>query len=82
MNLVGKCIVVPDYWGKNSISTLSSKKKKKIKYVTYISNHVLVVLQNLLHLIKKISKEEGVFNIPILYMRAPKIRGINEVPSK
>ena len=58
------------------------KKKKKIKYVTYISNHVLVVLQNLLHLIKKISKEEGVFNIPILYMRAPKIRGINEVPSK
>ena len=49
VNFVGKCIVGPDYWGKNSISTLSSKKKNK--YVTYISKHVLVVLQNPLHLI-------------------------------
>ena len=28
-NFVGKCIVGPDYWGKISISTHSSEKKKQ-----------------------------------------------------
>ena len=44
VNFVGKCIVGPDYWGKNSISTLSSKKKNKTKLsmlLTFLSMSLL-----------------------------------------
>jgi len=33
-NFVGKYIVSPDYWGKFSTATHSSKKENKIKHVT------------------------------------------------
>ena len=33
-NFVGRCVVGPDYWGRISTATHSSKKENKIKQVT------------------------------------------------
>ena len=66
-NFVGKCIVGPDYWGKISISTHSSEKKKKKRLILFprLLSNVLSVLNGLLHLIENKIYAEIVASIPI-----------------
>ena len=78
-NFVGKWIVSPDYLGKNSISTHSSKKKKKIKYVTSNAKQCPQCLHGLLHLNENKIYKEIVVNIPIYTSGS---WGINEIVSK
>ena len=66
-NFVGKCIAGPDYWGKISISTHSSEKKKKKRLSMFprLLSNVLSVLNGLLHLIENKIYAEIVASIPI-----------------
>ena len=65
-NFVGKCIAGPDYWGKISISTHSSeKKKKRLSMFPRLLSNVLSVLNGLLHLIENKIYAEIVASIPI-----------------
>ena len=66
-NFVVKCIVGPDYWGKISTATHSSKKKNKtkIKCVTLTAKQCPRCLEGLLHLIENKYYQEIVVNIPI-----------------
>ena len=64
-NFVGKYIVSPDYWGKFSTATHSSKKENKIKHVTSTAKQCPRCLEGPLHLIENKIYEEIVINIPI-----------------
>ena len=66
-NIVRNCIVGPDYWGKISTATHSSKKKtkNKIECVTSTAKQCPRCLEGLLHLIENKIYQEIVVNIPI-----------------